>query len=427
MFCGSDPAWGGILTDPLPFPPKKDPQKRSALPTLPPTARSRAALGLAAAAAEGRFALQHCSDCGAVQYPPRDACQRCLSAELDWQDTLTAAEVLAETVIRASPDPYFRERLPWRMGSVRLDVGPVVVTHLHGDVGRGDRVQMALKLDRAGQGVMVALPLKGCENMNDDPVLRAMSADPKHRRILITDARSPLAWPLANALLAAGAASVTLGESEDWRRWSGRGVLAGLDKVSLMPLDVTDASSVARAAAELGGKTDILINTAGFLRPGGVLGNDTGFARDGLEVNVLGLMRLAQSFGPAMASRVADGTNSAVAFVNLLSVQALMPDPGFGAFGASQAAARSLSLSLRGEFRASGLRVMNVYSGPADDEWHRELPPPKVSANALARAVVEGLQDGLEDVYCGDVARDIHARWIQDAKVLEREMTGGGT
>lgn len=414
------------MTDPLPFPPKKDPQKRSVVPTLPPAARSRAALGLAAAAAEGRFALQHCADCGAVQYPPRDACHTCLSVGLGWQDTETDAEVLAETIIRASPDPYFRQRLPWRMGSVRLDAGPVAVCHLHGAVARGDRVRMALKLDRAGQGVMVALPLKRSDDMQDDPVLRAMSSDPKHRRILITEARAPVAGPLARALLDAGAASVIMGESENWRRWSGRADLEAMDKVSLMPLDVTDAASVQRLAAELGGKTDILINTAGFLRPGGVLGNDTTFARDGMEVNVLGLMRLAQGFGPAMAARVADGINSAVAFVNLLSVQALMPDPAFGAYGASQAAARSLSLSLRGEFRASGLRVMNVYSGPPDDEWHRELPPPKVTADALSRAVVQGLRDGLEDVYCGDVARDIHARWKEDAKVLERELTGGG-
>jgi hypothetical protein len=37
------------------------------------------------------------------------------------------------------------------------------------------------------------------------------------------------------------------------------------------------------------------------------------------------------------------------------------------------------------------------------------------------------LIEGLEDVYCGDVARDIAERWKRDAKVLEREMTGGMT
>ena len=113
--------------------------------------------------------------------------------------------MLAETTIRVSPDPYFRERLPWRIGTVQLAVGPVAVCHLHGEVGRGDNVRLALKLDRAGQGVMIALPQEGSEFMQDDPMLRAMSSDPKHRRVLITDARSPMALPLAQALLKAGA------------------------------------------------------------------------------------------------------------------------------------------------------------------------------------------------------------------------------
>ncbi|MBD82565.1 MAG: short-chain dehydrogenase [Oceanibulbus sp.] len=414
------------MTEPLMPPQKKNPQKRSTVPTLPPAQRSRAALGLAIAAGRGQFALQHCADCGAVQYPPRDACCKCLSVALEWRETEPAGEVLAETTIRVSPDPYFRERLPWRIGTVQLAAGPVAVCHLHGDVGRGDHVRLALKLDRAGQGVMVALPREESEFMQDDPMLRAMSSDPKHRRVLITDVRSPLALPLAQAVLKAGAAQVFLGEPEHWRRWEGRAGFEAMENFSLMPLDVTDTASVSRLAAEIGGKVDILINTAQFIRPGGVLGNDTIFAREGMETNVLGLMRLAQGFGPAMASRTADGVNSAVAWVNILSAGALAPEAGFGGFDASQAAARSLSQTLRAEFAGSGLRVMNVYTGPVDDEWHQPLPPPKVTPRALARTVVSGLVDGLEEVACGDVAKDALARWLDNPALMEREMRGNG-
>lgn len=415
------------MSTPLLPPKKKNPQLRARVPTLPPAMRSRAAIGLTVAAAEGRFALQHCAECGTVQYPPRDACCHCLSVDLIWRDTETKAEILAETCIHASPDPYFRERLPWRMGSVKLAAGPVAVCHLHGDVKRGDPVRMALKLDKAGQGVLIALPIERTEAMEDDPTLRHLTAHPRHRRVLITDARSPLAVPLAEALLKAGAATVFVGEAESWRRWPGRDVLAGMDRVEILPLDVSDVASVTRLAGEIGGKTDILINTARFIRPGGILMQDTVFARDEMEVNVLGLMRLAQAFGPGMASRTADGINSATAFVNILSAYALVPDTAYGAFSATQAAARSLSQTLRAEFRASGLRVMNVYTGPTDDEWHQPLPPPKVAPAALVKSIVQGLAEGLEDVYCGDVARDMAERWKQDAKVLEREMTGGAT
>jgi NAD(P)-dependent dehydrogenase (short-subunit alcohol dehydrogenase family) len=37
--------------------------------------------------------------------------------------------------------------------------------------------------------------------------------------------------------------------------------IAAMDGVSVIPLDVSDPSSVKKLAAEIGGKTDILINT----------------------------------------------------------------------------------------------------------------------------------------------------------------------
>ncbi len=409
----------------LPYPKKKDPQKRTKVPTLPPGERSRAALGLAIAAARGRFALQSCAACGAVQYPPRDACRSCLSVEMSWHDTPAYGKLLAETRIHASPDPYFRERLPWRMGSVQLEAGPVIMAHLVG-VSRGDRVTVELRLDRAGQGVMIARPMKRTEDMEDDPVLRAIGTHPKHRRILISDATQPVARPLIDALFAAGAAHVFAGVPELWRRPHGLSAIEGLENVSVMPLDVTDTQSLKEAASEIGGKVDILINTARHIRPGGVLGQDTTAARDEMEVNALGLMRLAQAFGPGMAGRTADGVNSSAALVTILSAHALSPDPGYGAFNASQAAARSIVQTLRAEFAPSGLRVAAVYTGPTEDEWHQPLPPPKVAPKALARAIVDGLDRGLEEVYCGDVARDLAERWAADPALLDREMMGGG-
>jgi short-subunit dehydrogenase len=310
---------------------------------------------------------------------------------------------------------------------VQLDAGASIICHLHGDCERNGRVTLINRLDRSGQAVLLALPQERSVNMEDDPQLRAMTSDPKHRRILITDARNPNAPALAQALLKAGAAMVFVGEAESWRPHPNRVLLEQMDKVDILPMDVTDTASIQKMAGEIGGKTDILINNARFMRPGGVLARgDTGFARDEMEVNYLGLMRLAQAFGPGMCARTADGVNSAVAWVNILSAHALSTSPEYGCFSASEAAARSLSQSLRAEFRASGLRVMNVYTGPTEDEWYQPLPPPKVMPEAMARSVVQGLQQGLEDTYCGDVAKDLFKRFRDNPMVLERETTLGG-
>ena len=75
--------------------------------------------------------------------------------------------------------------------------------------------------------------------------------------------------------------------------------------------------------------------------------------------------------------------------------------------------------------RPAGIRVINVFPGPIDDEWNQLMPPPKVAPAALATAIVKALRDGVEDVYPGDVAQEWLARWRDNPKVLERELAAG--
>src|SRR5690606_6303548 len=99
--------------------------------------------------------------------------------------------------------------------------------------------------------------------------------------------------------------------------------------------------------------------------------------------------------GPAMAGRAADGVNSAVAWVNVLSIYAHVNLPSRGVWSASQAAALSVAQCLRNEFLPSGIRVVNVFSGPLDHEWEQLTPPPRVQPKALATAIVNALRDGV--------------------------------
>jgi uncharacterized OB-fold protein len=109
------------MTMPLMRPPRKNPVRRTRQMNVPPGARGRTALGLTAAAAEGRFELQVCQDCQAVQYPPREACVVCTSPRLQWRAQSGQGRLLALTTLHHSNDLFFRERLPWRLGLVQLD------------------------------------------------------------------------------------------------------------------------------------------------------------------------------------------------------------------------------------------------------------------------------------------------------------------
>ena len=414
------------MVEPLIRPKRKNPVVATRMPTLPPGGRSRAALGLTAAAAEGRFALQACADCAAVQYPPREACHRCLSVKLRWRTQDGAGTLLATTTLHHSNDLFFRERLPWRLGMVRLDAGPTVVAHLHGDVGGAPaRVTVGARLDRAGQAVLIALPDKETPNMSDDPQLREMTCDPKFRKVLVTDAKTAVGQAVVRALVAAGADIVWAGHAEPWKKLPGFDDMLALPQVTAVPLDLTDSRSVVELAGEIGGKVDIVVNSAEYHRAAGIgarVAVET--ARSEMDVNYFGLLRLAQAFGPALRARAADGQSSACAWVNLLSIFALANFPAHGTFSASKAAALSLAQCLRAEMRPAGVRVVNLFPGPIDDEWNQLLPPPKLGPDTLARALVRALQDGVEDVYPGDVAQEWLERWRDNPKALEREIAG---
>ena len=393
---------------------------------LPPRVRSRAALGLTAAAALGRFELQVCGDCGAVQYPPREMCHRCLTGTLRWRAQSGTGELIAETSLHHSNDSYFRERLPWRLGLVRLDAGPTAVVHLHGGCAPApSRVRVGARLDKSGQGVLLAFPIDEVPNMADDVLLSEMTCSPRSRRVLVTEGNSGVGQAVVHAAAGAGADLVWVGYDESWKQSPRFEALEALPRVAMLPLDLTDSQSVRQAGAEIGARVDILINTAEVHRAQGTAsrgGIDA--ARSEMDINYFGLLRLAQEFGPAMRSRGADGRSSAAAWVNLLSVYALSNFPPHGTFSASKAAALSLSQCLRAEMRAAGVRVINVFPGPIDDEWNRTLPPPKLPPDALAKAVIGALQDGVEDAYPGDVAQEWLARWKDNPQVLEREVSG---
>lgn len=416
------------MTMPLMKPKRKNPVLRTRQMNLPPWARGRVALGMTAAAAEGRFELQVCKDCSTVQYPPREACHRCLSARLQWRAQSGEGTLLGTTTLHHSNDPFFRERLPWRLGLVQLAAGPSVIVHLHGEVGDAPTpVKVGARLDRAGQAVLIGFPPEGSEHMADDKMLREMTSDPKFRKVLVTDGKTAVGQAIVHALVKAGAEIVWVGHAEPWKKLPGFDDITALPQVTLVPLDLTNGRSVSELAGEIGGKVDIVINNAEVHRAFGIAARrGTDVAKAEMDINYFGALRLAQEFGPALKGRSADGVTHAAAWVNLLSIYALSNYPPHGTFSASKAAAHSLAQCLRAEMRLAGIRVINLFPGPIDDEWNQNQPPPKVAPAAIASAIVKALRDGVEDVYPGDVAQEWLERWRDNPKVLERELAAGG-
>jgi NAD(P)-dependent dehydrogenase (short-subunit alcohol dehydrogenase family)/uncharacterized OB-fold protein len=366
----------------------------------PPRVRSRTALGLTAAAAVGRFELQVCRACGAVQYPPREACHRCLSSLLDWKLQAGGGELLSETRLRHSHAEFFRGRVPIRLGLVRLDSGPTAVAYLQSSVARAPtRVRVDVRLDRAGQGVLVAFAEGHMAETNQRPEdrhLHEMTCDPRGRKVLVADASTPLGEALVHCLVEAGAEVV----------WAGRGTGGGAPRVRPVSLDVTSDESVAQLAASIEA-LDIVINNV----------DAVGSARAQMDAHYFGLLRLSQALG----------MRTTLAWVNVLSIHAWVSFPQLDTFSASMAAARSLAQSMRAAMSAAGVRVINVFPGPIETERYRSIALAKMHPAALARAVTKSLQDSVEDVYPGDVAQEWLARWRENPRILEREIAARGS
>lgn len=125
---------------------------------------SAAAAEFAARASRGVFELQKCADCGAYSWPPRDICASCWSDRLVWAPASPHGMVIATTTLHASLEDFFKSRLPWRIGTVRLDAGPVAFAHLHPSVRDGDRVLLVARTDFANRGVLIARAASCVEN-----------------------------------------------------------------------------------------------------------------------------------------------------------------------------------------------------------------------------------------------------------------------
>ena len=152
----------------------------------------------------------------------------------------------------------------------------------------------------------------------------------------------------------------------------------------------------------------------------------TDAAKAEMDINYFGLLRLAQEFGPALkgalgrrrdACRRVGQPALGLRALELPAARHLLGVEGGGLFARAMPARRDAAV---------GIRVVNVFPGPIDDEWNQNLPPPKVAPGALASAIVKALKEGIEDVYPGDVAQEWVERWRENPKVLERELAAGG-
>lgn len=137
-------------------------------------------------------------------------------------------------------------------------------------------------------------------------------------------------------------------------------VFDGVDQVTAMPLDVTDATAVASTVADIG-PIDVLFNCAGFVHAGNILecsDEDWNFAFD---LNVTAMYRLMKLTLPGMLE------NGGGSIINMSSVASSIKGvPNRFAYCASKAAVIGMTKSIAADFVTKGVRCNAICPGTVD-------------------------------------------------------------
>src|SRR5262245_44612939 len=187
------------------------------------------------------------------------------------------------------------------------------------------------------------------------------------------------------------------------------------DRVVPLILDVTDRTQI-QAALDRVEALDILINNAGVSVPDDL--NDRSAFERHLAVNLYGTLDVTRASLPLL-------TRSRGAVVNIVSLGAVAAVPVLPAYSISKAAALSLTQSFRALLDGQGVSVFAVMPGPIDTDMVRELDLPKAPPEEVARAILDGVERGDEDIFPDPMSQPLADGWRAGvSKALERQNAG---
>lgn len=201
------------------------------------------------------------------------------------------------------------------------------------------------------------------------------------RVVVVTGGRRGLGAALVDEVLARGARKVYSTARSAY--------VDDRPEVVTAELEVRSAASVA-ALAEVASNVEIVFNNAGTLLPGPLLKDDFERVAATFDVNVFGPLRVARAFAPILAG------NGGGALVNMHSMLPWLA--GAGAYGASKAAAWSVTNSLRLELARQNTHVVGVHAGFINTGMVSAIEQPKAEPTDVAARIVDGLEAGAVEI-----------------------------
>jgi NAD(P)-dependent dehydrogenase (short-subunit alcohol dehydrogenase family) len=237
---------------------------------------------------------------------------------------------------------------------------------------------------------------------------------------LVTGANRGIGEAIVGALVAGGAAKVYAAA----RNIQDLQPLVAKYGATIVPLtlDITNGGQVT-AAATKASDVQLLINNAGVAGHLGGAFEDPQWipaGRQEIEVNFFGTFAVMQAFAPVLAR------NGGGAIANLGSIASLSGFPLLLAYSASKAAVHSLTQSARVLLKAQGTQVFGIYPGPIDTRMAEGIDFAKTSADDCAKAILEGIEAGTEDIFPDGMSAAMGAAFLASPKELEGQIAAMG-
>ena len=197
---------------------------------------------------------------------------------------------------------------------------------------------------------------------------------------LVTGANRGLGRAYARELVSRGAARV-YGAARHPDQVTGPGLTP-------VALDITHPDRVTQVAKDCA-DVSLLVNNAGVLKYSTFIGAPSlDAARQEMETNYFGTLSMCRAFAPVLAA------NGGGAIVNMLSVSSFYTNPFDASYGASKAAAWSLTNGVRLELHHQGTLVVAVHASFIDTDMAALTNAPKDSPGSVAQQVFDAVEAG---------------------------------
>ncbi|MBQ0725569.1 MAG: OB-fold domain-containing protein [Cycloclasticus sp.] len=106
----------------------------------------------------GKLLLQHCDDCGHVQYYQQGMCRLCQSTKLRHQAASGKGTIYSYSVVYRAPGPAFKDDVPYAVLLVQLEEGPRMISSLVGKNFDALDFDVAVRLTTAAISDEISLP-----------------------------------------------------------------------------------------------------------------------------------------------------------------------------------------------------------------------------------------------------------------------------